>query len=78
MKGLFGRLRRHVPPPVAAVAALGLVLALAAFLSRGISAAGKPDLGPNVFIFEPSMPAAAIQETTRAGRRCRASRRRRR
>ena len=62
MKAPFGRLRRHVPPPVAAVAALGLVLAVAAFLARGVSAAGKPDLGPNVFIFEPSMPAAAIQE----------------
>jgi hypothetical protein len=39
----------------------GLLLALIAF-SRSPAMAAAPDLGPNVLIFNPSMPAAAIQE----------------
>src|ERR1035438_10265249 len=38
-----------------------LLLALAAYPGR-IVAASKPDFGPNVLIFNPSMPAAAIQD----------------
>jgi hypothetical protein len=42
---------------------LGLVLWLLAYSAGSVLAAGatKPDFGPNVLIFNPSMPAAAIQ-----------------
>ncbi len=41
---------------------IGLFLALFAYSTAVIRAAAAPDLGPNVLIFSPSMPAAAIQE----------------
>ncbi len=44
-----------------AVMELGLILALAAYSARPVRAA-DPDFGPNVLVFKPSMPAAAIQE----------------
>jgi hypothetical protein len=39
-----------------------LLLAVAAYPTGRVVAASKPDFGPNVLIFNPSMPAAAIQE----------------
>src|ERR1035441_2266881 len=39
-----------------------LLLAVAAYPTGRIVAASKPDFGPNVLIFNPSMPAAAIQD----------------
>jgi hypothetical protein len=44
-----------------AVVEFCLLLALAAY-PGWIAAASKPDFGPNVLIFNPSMPAAAIQD----------------
>ena len=43
---------------------IGLMVGLLAFSAERLMAASgeKPDFGPNVFIFNPSMPAAAIQE----------------
>ena len=41
---------------------LGLFLALFACSTATIRAAAAPDFGPNVLVFSPSMPAAAIQE----------------
>src|ERR1700756_5680121 len=43
---------------------IGLIVGLLAFSAETLMAASseKPDFGPNVFIFNPSMPAAAIQE----------------
>jgi hypothetical protein len=38
-----------------------LILGLIAYLTVPAMSATKPDLGPNVFIFDPSMPAATIQ-----------------
>jgi hypothetical protein len=43
------------------VVKLTLILGLIAYLTVPAMAATKPDLGPNVFIFDPSMPAATIQ-----------------
>ena len=37
-------------------------LSLAACLSCSLIAASRPDFGPNVLVFNPSMPAAAMQE----------------
>jgi hypothetical protein len=48
------RLKNLVPPALL----LGLVLLPA----RALAAAAAPDFGPNVKIFDPSMPAAAIKE----------------
>ena len=46
--------------------AITLVLFFALLVSSSISAlaapAAKPDLGPNVLVFNPSMPAATIQD----------------
>jgi hypothetical protein len=39
-----------------------LLLGLMPLLGGQIFAAEKPDFGPNVFVFDPSMPAASIQE----------------
>src|SRR5450759_4129088 len=39
-----------------------LLLAVAGYPTGRVVAASKPDFGPNVLIFNPSMPAAAIQE----------------
>jgi hypothetical protein len=44
-----------------AVVAVSLTLGLAAHLA-GTVAAARPDFGPNVLVFDPSMPAATIQE----------------
>ncbi len=41
---------------------IGLFLALFAYFTGTIRAASAPNFGPNVLIFSPSMPAAAIQE----------------
>ncbi|MGI8522415.1 MAG: glycosyl hydrolase family 28-related protein [Nocardioides sp.] len=63
-----------LPRPVAAFVAL---VALCWFLSPtasaqaatprhvapGVHAAGEPDLGPNVYVFDPSMPVSQIQST---------------
>ena len=43
-------------------AALLAAAAAAGGLCAGARAASRPDLGPNVLIFDPSMPAAGIQE----------------
>ena len=45
-----------------AVVELCLLLAVVAYPTGRVVAASKPDFGPNVLIFNPSMPAAAIQE----------------
>ena len=45
-----------------AVVEFCLLLAVAAYPTGRVVAASKPDFGPNVLIFNPSMPAAAIQE----------------
>src|ERR1035437_892540 len=39
-----------------------LLLAVAAYPTGSIVAASKPDFGPNVLVFNPSMPAAAVQD----------------
>jgi hypothetical protein len=44
------------------VAGLSLILGLIAYAAGTLMAADKPVFGPNVLIFSPSMPAAAIQE----------------
>jgi hypothetical protein len=40
---------------------LSLILGLAAYSPGRAEAAARPDFGPNVFVFDPSVPAAAIQ-----------------
>ena len=45
-----------------AVVEFCLLLAVVAYPTGRVVAASKPDFGPNVLIFNPSMPAAAIQE----------------
>jgi len=45
-----------------AVVEFCLLLAVVAYPTGRVVAAPKPDFGPNVLIFNPSMPAAAIQE----------------
>ena len=45
-----------------AVVQFCLLLAVVAYPTGRVVAASKPDFGPNVLIFNPSMPAAAIQE----------------
>jgi len=45
-----------------AAAEFCLLLAVAAFPTGSVVAASKPDFGPNVIVFNPSMPAAAIQD----------------
>ena len=57
----FGRRRAAA---AGAVAGFGLILGLLAYSTAPAMAAGgkPPDFGPNVLIFNPSMPAAAIQE----------------
>src|ERR1700677_3020380 len=47
-----------------AVIKFGLVIGLLAFSAVSMTAASgaKPDFGPNVLVFSPSMPAAAMQE----------------
>ena len=45
-----------------AVVELSLILGLVAYLTGTVMAAAKPGFGPNVLIFNPSMPAAAIQD----------------
>jgi len=45
-----------------AVAALGLMLGWGMHPNRTASAAANPDFGPNVLIFDPSMPQAKMQE----------------
>src|ERR1700678_3992905 len=47
-----------------AVIKFGLVIGLLAFSAVSMMAASgaKPDFGPNVLVFDPSMPAAAMQE----------------
>ena len=44
-----------------AVVELCLLLAMVAYPAGRVVAASKPDFGPNVLLFNPSMPAAAIQ-----------------
>ncbi|HEX7424833.1 MAG TPA: hypothetical protein VF311_13245, partial [Terriglobales bacterium] len=44
-----------------AVVEFCLLLAVVAYPTGRVVAASKPDFGPNVLIFNPSMPAAAIQ-----------------
>src|SRR5664280_2474814 len=57
------RNRRSARGP-GAVVRFSLILGLLACSTVPVMAAGgtKPDFGPNVLIFNPSMPAAAIQE----------------
>src|SRR5512135_3741795 len=45
-----------------AVASLSALLLLAVLLDGGLEAAPKPDFGPNVLIFSPSLPSATIQQ----------------
>jgi len=45
-----------------AVVEFCLLLAVVAYPTGRVVAASKPDFGPNVLIFNPSMPAAAIQD----------------
>ena len=47
---------------LAAYVGLSLTLGLVAYSAGAVMAAPPPDFGPNVLIFSPSMPAAAIQE----------------
>jgi hypothetical protein len=60
---------RSIEIPLAARFLAALILSLtnvvtASAASPGsISAQGLPDLGPNVSIFDPSMPVSQIQET---------------
>jgi hypothetical protein len=57
---------------ILALIAAGSVLATPAVASAGSPvpaakvAAGQPDLGPNVFVFDPSMPQSEIQQTVDA------------
>ena len=55
-KGLIPPIRRAAPIPVA----LSMIL-LAASATPSCAAPAKPALGPNVLVFDPSMPAADIQ-----------------
>jgi hypothetical protein len=50
--------------PMKLTAVLGLLAAAAcaAMAAGGAKPAAKPDFGPNVLVFDPSMPASAIQE----------------
>ena len=45
-----------------AVVEFCLLLAVVAYPTSTVAAASKPDFGPNVLLFNPSMPAAAIQD----------------
>ncbi len=53
--------RRQLRGPGAAVGCC-LLLALAGYPTGRVDAASKPEFGPNVLVFNPSMPAAAIQD----------------
>src|SRR5512142_2985034 len=53
--------RRTVSRGLAAVASACLLVTAAARNAVPGSAAGRPDFGPRVLVFDPSMPAAEIQ-----------------
>ena len=65
-----GGLRRRAVAGVAIVLGIGLALGVALSLSSGatdsaraVAARGEPDLGPNVYFFNPAMPPSAIAAT---------------
>ena len=58
-----GRLNRRLALVATAVAVLGLAPAASA---TSLAGSGQPDFGPNVVIFDPSMPTSQIQATVDA------------
>src|SRR3954451_14790485 len=69
------RFRAHLRPVSRAVAVLALIAGVAVVLPTATATAappapthapGQPDLGPNVFVFDPSMPTSQIQQTVDA------------
>src|ERR1035441_4316120 len=53
---------RHHLRGLGTVVEFCLLLAVVAYPTSRVEAASKPDFGPNVFIFDPTMPAAAVQD----------------
>jgi hypothetical protein len=80
MTWVRGRFLSHCTPAVRAAAILATVAACSVLAAPGVASAGpsrpavpaavrahgQPDLGPNVYVFDPSMPVSRIQQTVDA------------